>query len=97
MQMEDNLAVELYTYQLDNVAIFCSDIELHALWFWQHIPCHMFPLLSINDVKLVEVVVALFTNNLIFNFTGIVVQYFTRVVQILVFSDSQSNNLTQRD
>lgn len=24
-------AVELYTYQLDNVAIFCSDIELHAL------------------------------------------------------------------
>ncbi len=31
MQMEDNLAVELYTYQLDNVAIFCWDIDLHAL------------------------------------------------------------------
>ncbi len=41
MQMEDNLAVELYTYQLDNVAIFCWDIDLHALWFWLHIPCHV--------------------------------------------------------
>lgn len=64
------------------------------------------PVINIDSTKhivifyqnqLVEVVVALFTNILLFHFTGIVVEHFTQVVQTLIFSDSQSNNLTQRD